>query len=89
MEMIKRKGSKLRKYMHEDQRNVNIQGKPAVRAGVCSPVERKRRQIIKGNIRLDRMWRREKKFISEQADEEDVNPELQVTTDKHGISQSR
>lgn len=43
MEMIKRKDSKLRKYMHEDQRNVNIQGKPAVRAGVCSPVERKRR----------------------------------------------
>lgn len=43
MEMIKRKGSKLRKYMHEDQRNVNIQGKPAVCAGVCSPVERKRR----------------------------------------------
>lgn len=32
------------------------------------------------------MWGREKKFISEQADEEDVNPELQVTTDKHGIS---
>lgn len=87
MEMIKRKGSKLRKYMHEDQRNVNIQGKPAVRAGVCSPVERKIRQIIKGNIRLDRMWGQEKKFISD--DEEDVNPELQVTTDKHGISQSR
>lgn len=31
------------------------------------------------------MWGQEKKFISEQADE-DVNPELQVTTDKHGIS---
>lgn len=30
------------------------------------------------------MWGQEKKFISD--DEEDVNPELHVTTDKHGIS---